>query len=128
MPTRNAQLFRRLNDTPATVLRSGGITTVRAALRKQITFHLREEWRIRTDNGESGVVLVRGDDTALLWIEAEPLQKRAPGGGRKTIAEDEPTKVTTVRLPQSHYDWLADRGNVADTIRALVQQAIEQHH
>lgn len=49
-----------------------------------------------------------------------------PGAGRKTIAPDEPTKVTTVRLPQSHYDRLAAQGNVADAIRVLVKQAIEK--
>lgn len=48
------------------------------------------------------------------------------GAGRKTIATGEATKVTTVRLPQSHYDWLAAQGSVADAIRSLVKQAIEK--
>jgi len=42
--------------------------------------------------------------------------------GRKTVSPDEPTKIVTVRLSQSQYEWLQSQGNVSETLRRLISE------
>lgn len=124
MPIRHATLYRKLDDQPATAILDGGITQVRANLRKQITLHLREGWRIRTDNGDDGVVLKRDDEIVLLTIEAEPLQKRARGGGRKRLDEDDPTRSRPITMPESYWRRMEEfgDGNASLGIRRMIER------
>jgi hypothetical protein len=42
--------------------------------------------------------------------------------GRKHVNPLEPTKIVTVRLSQSQYEWLQSRGNISDTLRSLIDE------
>jgi hypothetical protein len=44
--------------------------------------------------------------------------------GRKHVSPDEPTKIVTVRLPLSQYEWLQSQGNISDTLRMLIQDSM----
>lgn len=45
------------------------------------------------------------------------------GQGRKPLAAGEPTVRVTVRITQSMYDWLQQRGEIAETVRQLIADA-----
>jgi len=46
--------------------------------------------------------------------------------GRKNVIPDEPTKIVTVRLSQSQYDWLLSQGNLSETLRHIISQQMHQ--